>query len=416
MQLQRSSKNNPYIAWFVATSFVFFQFFLQTSSSLMNELWMKDFNINTLQVSNLSAAFFYTYVLMQIPVGLLYDRFSVKKILIIAAVTLALGCFILSITHSYSMAVAARFLMGIGSSFGYIGMLKVVLNNFTPNRFALMLGIGETIAMTIVTLGVIILGLFLKLHSWRIAMFICAILAIAIVAAITFYMQEYSKPKGTQVQQSFSAIIRQVKSLIFNKQVILNSMYGFFLFAIVNAFTSLWGVSFITNTTNFSHEIAANMVSVVFVGLGIGAPLIGLLSKKLHNNTQIMFYCAIVMSITTLIIVFITGLSKPAWFVLLFISGLCCAGYVPGLAVIKDSVSPEIQATSLAASNMIIMSSAPILQLLIGSLLHSNILSLSPAGNYRFALAVIPLGMITAVILCRFIKEPTKRVIVTELN
>ncbi len=403
-----SQKLKPYIAWFVATSFVFFQFFLQTSSSLMSESWMKDFNLNMVQVSNLSAAFFYTYVLMQIPVGLLYDRFSAKKILIIAAVTLAAGCFLFSFTKSYHTALIARFLMGIGASFGYIGMLKVVITNFPSNRFALMLGIGETIAMTIVTLGIIALGFFLKMLSWRIALFTSGVFAVLLVAAIVKYMQDSPDPHKAQDSKGFFETLAQVKTLLNNKQVLLGSMYGFFIFALINAFTSLWGISFITNTTHFSPEIAANMVSVVFVGLGIGAPLNGFLSRKLLKPTKIMLFCALGIAITTITIIFVPGLSKATWFILLFLSGLFCSGYVQCLAIVKDSVSANMQSTALATSNMIIMSSAPILQLFIGSMLHGNIFALSTAGNYRFSLAIIPIGMIIAVVLCKYIKEPLR--------
>lgn len=405
----------PYIAWFVATSFVFFQFFLQTSSSLMNESWLRDFNLNTLQVSNLSAAFFYTYVLMQIPVGLLYDRYSPKNILMIAAITLAIGCLILSITTSYPIAIIARFLMGIGSSFGYIGMLKVLINSFKPNKFALMLGIGETIAMTIVTLGVILLGYFLKHHSWRIAMIFCSFLAAILVFTIKYYMIE-TKSAKQQTKIKFAETLSQVCVILSNKQVILGSIYGFFIFAIINAFTSLWGVNFITNTTNFSAETAANMVSVVFIGLGIGAPLNGFLSKKYNNHTILMLICAIAIALTTSLIILIPNLQKLTWFISLFLSGVFCSGYVQCLAVVKESVGIQMQATALATSNMVIMSSAPILQILIGALLHSNILNLSTSGNYRFSLSIIPIGMIIAIITCYFIKEPKKHVEVIQIK
>lgn len=377
----------------------------------MSDSWMQEFQLNTMQVSNLSAAFFYTYVLMQIPVGVLYDRYSAKKILIIAAVTLSLGCLMLALTHNYHMAIIARFLMGIGSSFGYIGMLKVVLNNFTPNKFALMLGIGETIAMTIVTLGVIALGYFLKLHSWRIAMFISCVFAAIITGAIIYYMEDNTN-KSKPIP--FIETLSQVRVLLLDKQVLLCSLYGFFMFAIINAFTSLWGVNFITHTYTYSPETAANMVSVVFVGLGIGAPLNGLLSKKYNSHTKLMMYCAISISIVTTLIIIVPGLPKSFLYILLFLSGLFCSGYVQCLSVIKDSVNINTQATALATSNMIIMAGAPILQLFIGSLLNTNIFGHQSALSYRFSLSVIPIGMIIAILLCKYIKEPHKHVIIKE--
>ncbi len=128
----------PFLAWFTVAFFVFFQFFLQTASSIMSEVWMHDFHLNKIELSNLSATFFYSYVLLQIPIGILYDRFKIKYILFTAAILLSIGCIMLSVVDSYELALVARFLMGVGSAFGFVGLLTVIITNFPANRFGFM--------------------------------------------------------------------------------------------------------------------------------------------------------------------------------------------------------------------------------------------------------------------------------------
>ena len=404
---------NPYIPWLIATAFVVFQFFLQNSSSLMNEYWAKDFQLSTIQVSNLSAAFFYTYVLMQVPVGILYDRSNTKKILFIAAILLAIGCFSLALAPNYAIAIVARFLMGTGASFGYIGMLKVVLDNFKANKFALILGIGETISMFYITLGIIALGFFLKIHSWRTSIFICGIFAIFLAIAIQSYLRD--KPQQPNIVPLVE-ILLQIKSLILNKQVILCSIYGFFAFSIFNAFTSLWGVSFLTNTYHYAPELAASMISIVFMGVGVGAPMWGFLSKIYGNHLKIMLISAIGLTIVNFFIIIIHGLNELMMFSMLFLSGLFCSGYLQAFTIVKDSVDPKLSGTALAFANMVLVAGAPIFQIFIATLLQSNIFNLSTADNYRFSLAIIPLGTLLCIALCYYIKEPQKHVIKTEFK
>jgi MFS family permease len=406
-------QTNPYIPWLIATAFVVFQFFLQNSSSLMNEYWAKDFHLSNIQVSNLSAAFFYTYVLMQVPVGVLYDRFNTKKILFIAAILLAIGCILLALSPNYAIAVIARFLMGTGASFGYIGMLKVVLDNFKANKFTLILGIGETISMICITLGIIALGFFLKTNSWRTSMFICGIFAILLAIAIKTYLRD--KPQQPNIVPLID-IMLQIKSLILNKQVILCSIYGFFAFSIFNAFTSLWGVSFLTNTYHYAPELAASMVSIVFMGVGVGAPMWGFLSKIYGNHLKIMLISAIGLTIVNFFIIIIPGLNELMMFSMLFLSGLFCSGYLQAFTIVKDSVDPKLSGTALAFANMVLMAGAPIFQIFVATLLQSNIFNLSTADNYRFSLAIIPLGTLLCIALCYYIKEPQKHVIKTEFN
>ncbi len=404
---------NPYVSWLIATSFVVFQFFLQNSSSLMNEYWARDFNLSTLHVSNLSAAFFYTYVLMQIPVGVLYDRFKTKKILFIAAILLAIGCILLALAHHYAIAMFARFLMGTGASFGYIGMLKVVLDNFKANKFTFILGIGETISMISITFGIIALGFFLKTNSWRTSMFICGVFAVFLAIAIKSYLHD--KPRQPNIVPLIDTLL-QIKSLTLNKQVVLCSIYGFFAFSIFNAFTSLWGVSFLTNTYHYAPELAASMVSIVFIGLGFGAPIWGFLSKIYGNHLKIMLISAIGISIVNFFIIIVPGLNKTMMFSMLFLSGLFCSGYLQAFTIVKDSVDPKLSGTALAFTNMVLMAGAPIFQILIATLLQSNIFHLSTSANYRFSLAIIPLGTLLCIVLCYYIKEPKKYVIKTEIN
>lgn len=402
-----STKVGAIIAWCIATTFAFFQFFLQTATSVMSASWLQDFHLNTLQLSNLSAAFFYPYLLMQIPVGLLYDRFRAKYVLSSAAGLLALGCLLLASAKTYELAIVGRILMGIGASFGYVGMLNIIIRYFSIHRFAFVLGLSESLSTIAVTLGVIFLAYFLKLHSWRFMMFLCAVTAFALLILILCCMKEpESHLEKTPI--TFAQILRQLKDILTNTQIILCSLYGFFLFALVNAFTSLWGVSFITNTYHFSHELAASQVSIVFIGIMVGGPLNGLFSKTRLQRTQIMQYGAIGIALCTALVIFLPHLNAFTLFTLLFLAGFFCSMYIHAFSIIKDTVSLSVQATALAASNMIIMSAAPLLQILIGSLLDSKVygLATSNAMNYRLSLSLLPLGMFIAFILSKFIREP----------
>ena len=304
--------------------------------------------------------------------------------------------------------------MGIGSSFGFVGVLKIIINNFMVNEFAFMLGLSESISMAGVTLGIVLLAYCLKLYSWRTTMFMCGIFSLVLFFAIIFFLHEKPTKAREHANPSLLEILAQVRMLITNKQVVLSSMYGFFMFSIVNAFTSLWGVSFITNTYNFSNELASSMVSVVFIGIAIGGPLNGILSKRLNNHTKIMIWGALLAMLSMILIILVPGIPKYLLFIVLFLSGAFCSIYVQALTVVKDSIHPGIQATALATSNTIIMASAPLLQVFIGGLLQSNFFGIAATNmlNYRLSLAILPLGLLCAFVLSIFIQEPKKYVVV----
>lgn len=398
-----------FVIWVIATFFAFFQFFLQTAAGVIGTEWMRDFHLNKVELGSLSSAFFYTYAFMQIPVGMLFDRYSPRYILTLAAFILTLGCWWLAYTDQYQTAFYARLLMGVGSSFGFIGMLQVCATYFSPKRFAFMVGVSEGVTMLAVTSSIILLTWIVSHYSWRVALAGSGVITLLLSITIFILLRD-DQPRTSSVRLSwsFSQIVLQLKTIFTDRQVILCSLYGFFMFSIVNAFTSLWGIPFLITTYSFSKQLAANMVAVVFIGIAIGGPLSGWISKLMSQHRVILIVAAILGMIVMSVIIFVPHLPQSILFILFFLIGLFCAGYVQCFAVIKDSVELNIRATALATANMIIMLGAPILQLLIGWLLQNHCFGIMSEMDsaYRLSLGLLPLGMFIAIFLAYKVQEP----------
>jgi MFS family permease len=227
------------------------------------------------------------------------------------------------------------------------------------------------------------------------------------LASFFFLDRQPNAPHPNNQALTLQLIVKRLKIIATNRQVILGSLYGFFAFAIVNAFTSLWGIAFLVNTNTFSKQVAANMLSMVFIGIAIGGPLSGWLTKILNQRRIIIIANGGLLTIIMSLIIFCPNLSVPMLFMLLLLSGMFCSAYLQCFAVIKDAVAPEMRATALAASNMIIMLGAPILQLLIGWLLQNHFFGLSheTAETYRLSLAILPVGMLLAFIMSFWITD-----------
>lgn len=404
---------NSYITWLIASFFAFFQFFLQTTAGVFGIEWMRDFDLNNVGLSYLSAAFFYTYVFMQIPAGFIFDHYQPRYILASAAFILTLGISLLAYTDSYSIALIARLFMGIGSAFGFVGLLQVCATYFPPNRFILMLGITEGMSMLALTASVMLLTWLVARFSWRITLYGCAGITFTVMLTALWFLPKQTNTTQVDETHTLSAatIVKHLKIIFTNKQVFLGSLYGFFMFAIVNAFTSLWGISFLTTTYSLSQQMAANMTAMVFIGIAIGGPLSGWLSKFIQHR-YILIVAGAFATLSMSIIIFSPRLSELVLFILFLFSGIFCASYVQCFAVIKDSVEPIIRATALATTNMVIMLGAPILQLTIGWLLQNHFFGFSNQSVeiYRLSLGILPAGMFIAFVLAFWIKpNPQKQ-------
>lgn len=395
---------SAYLSWFVATVFVLFQFFLQSSAGMMVSQWAKTFDISLVGVSNLSAAFFYAYVFMQVPVGLLLDKFNARYVLASASLMVAIGCFLLAHTDDYAIAIIARILMGIGCGFGFVGMLHVSASRFAHQHFALMVSLAETIGMLGVAIGEVILAWIILAETWQRAINDAGIIALVLTVLIFIIVKE---DKHYTAHKKNLSIFKALGHAISNKQTWLAGLYGFWMFSIINVFTSLWGVPFLQKIYHLNLHTAARMVAMVFIGIALGTVLTSTVSYRMGRRKPILIFNAIMNGLLMGAVIFCPHLAHVLIYGLLFLSGVFASSYILSFAVTKESVLPAYTATALSLANMIFMSSAFILQPLIGYCLSSHFFHLVSHTTlaYRLAVGIVPVGMLLSVVLVLMMRE-----------
>src|SRR5262245_28998450 len=100
------------LAWFSAAAFFFYAWVLRVAPSVMVEELMRDFAVGAGVLGHLSAAYFYGYAGMQIPVGVLLDRFGPRRLVTAAAIVCGSGCVLFASSDTLATATAGRFLIG----------------------------------------------------------------------------------------------------------------------------------------------------------------------------------------------------------------------------------------------------------------------------------------------------------------
>ncbi|QBR85049.1 MFS transporter [Legionella israelensis] len=384
----------PVLNWAIATSFVLFQFFLQATAGLMAASWKMDFNLTSTQVGSLSAAFFITYVLMQIPVGLAYDRLGARKVLITASMVLAAGIFLLAYSQVYWQAFVSRLLMGMGSGFGFVGMLYVTATWFSGRQFALFVGLAETLAMMGVTLGEIGMAWVITHYGWRLTLMIVGFMVLLITLLVALFIHDQADYLSQEEEYQRGSLPTILGQVLLNQQVWIAGFYGFAMVSIINVFATLWGVSFIEHQYHpISLHTVGSLISMIFLGIGIGGPFLAWLVRYYEDKRRLFLgFFALATTLLLMIVVYIPHLSLWALYFLLLLLGFFSSGYIQVFAVVKDAVKVSHRGTALSTSNMILMSSALLLQPLIGKMLFLGF-------SYPQALSLLIIVLGVAVVL-----------------
>lgn len=278
--------------WLLSAAFMFYKYAIEVSPSVMTTTLMRTFHIGGVELGNLTASYFYAYLLLQIPAGLLLDRFGPRKTTTLAIALCAVGSFLFAGADSLLTASLGRFLTGAGAAFAAVSCLKLIANWFPLRHFAFMAGLMMTMAMLGAVGGQAPLAAFIQKMEWRHAMEVIGVGGFAL-AALFWLLVRDRREDGVSIGESETPrlpFLDSMKLILKNPQSWWLSVYSGFAFAPVMVFGGLWGVSFVSETFELSHNLSAQMVSLIFIGFAVGAPVFGWLSDRLGQRRNVMLW------------------------------------------------------------------------------------------------------------------------------
>ena len=135
-----------WIVWGLGAAFYLSGFFQRVAPAVMTDLLMADFQIGAAALGNLSAFYFYSYVAMQIPTGILADSWGPRKLLTAGSLVASLGAFLFALAPTIFLAGLGRLLIGAAVGVAWVAMLKLSAHWIAPNRFAMTSGLGLFLA------------------------------------------------------------------------------------------------------------------------------------------------------------------------------------------------------------------------------------------------------------------------------
>lgn len=405
----------PWLIWAWPVVFYFYEYFLQVSPGVMVPELMQAFKVNAAELGNLAAYYFYAYALMQIPVGVLIDKYGSRLLLVIASLICMLGCLLFGVATHLAVAKIGRLLIGLGSAFAAIGCLTLAAHWFPIRRFALLTGITVMIAMLGAIGGQSPLAAFVNALGWRTSMIVLGIIGGLIAWQIWRVVRDKPEipPEGhviNAVEQS--SLLSGLMSTIKSKQNWLVAIYGGLMFAPTSIFGSLWGVPFLMVNHGLSRPAAAGVISMLFVGWAIGSALSGWFSDYIGKRKPPMLIGTVGALMTILALLYVPQLSIFWISALLFLFGIFSSGFLPSFSIIREINSANISGTALGFMNMLNMIGGALGQPLVGWLLDSVWDGKLDAGvrvytltNFHFALAVLPICIAISLLILFFIRE-----------
>ncbi|MCH9770726.1 MAG: MFS transporter [Gammaproteobacteria bacterium] len=405
--MPKNSHAHAWLVWAIAASFVLFQFFIQLSSGEIIGGLMQSFHLSAFGGGLLASAYYYVYVILQAPAGILIDRFGPRRLLTLGALVATAGAFCFGGGHALWLALMGRLLMGAGCAFAFVGALHLIAQWFPIERFAFMVSISEAFGMLGTVLGGVALAALILDFGWRHCMLGAGIIAFIIASMIWVFVRDMPSNVTPIAVQAPSHFFADLKKLFVKPVAWINGIYGGLIFSLVTVFLALWAVPYLQAAHHLSLFTATEVDDIAFVGLAIGCPIIGWLDNRYpHWRRRVLVVSALASAALLSIVIYLPDLPLFLLAPVLLLLGMVSTSYVLNLAIANEIALPSVRATSIGFANMLAMITAPLLQPLIGWLLGGGInLQHLTMTHYEKALTILPVLLLVAAFLGRYLPQ-----------
>jgi len=374
----------------------------------------QSFHITATQFGTLAGLYYLAYTPMQVPAGMIYDKFGARFVLCAACLIAVVGLSIFISADSYTMAGVGRFFIGLGCAFAYIGTLKLASIWLPPNRFGTVAGLSTAIGMVSGALSQKYLTQVIEVFGYQDALRTALIAGVVLSALILLLVRNKPKSPHVSVEHpiNLGQLLSALRCVAANRQMWLIGTIGCLLYLPSSVFLDLWGIPYLKSVYQLSQKEAVDISSYTFYGWIISGPIIGMISDRIKRRVMPLtftgFFAAVLLCIVFYIPVNVSWLST-----FFFMIGFCCGAHPLCFALGKENNPIQISGTSVAVTNMLIMIGGAIFQPVVGKLLDFHTvnsigldgLPVYSPSDYTFALSVVPIGVAVGIFLSLFVKE-----------
>ena len=221
------------------------------------------------------------YAAMQIPVGVVLDRFGTRRLVALGAVVMALGQLTLALAHGVGMAVLARVLVGMGDAMTFISVLRLVGLWFAPGHIPVVTQLTGILGQAGQVAAALPLVALLSGAGWS-STFVGAAALSAFVAVVVLAALK-DAPPGVAVTSPV-VDLKVVRRDLLAAWDELGTRLGLWTHFVTQfsgtVFALLWGYPFLVRGEHLSSSTAGVLLMImVFVGMGVG-PTLGRLTQR----------------------------------------------------------------------------------------------------------------------------------------
>ncbi|MCP1831526.1 MFS family permease [Bradyrhizobium sp. USDA 4532] len=264
--------DRAYLAWTAVAIAYAIAFLQRVSPQSVSLSFMHDFNTDAAGVAMLASSYFWGYTLMQIPAGLLVDRYGVKRVVLVSMIASSLGSAAFALAPNLLDVFVARLIVACGDALVFTALLKLVAQSFADERFGMMSGISQVSGYVGGVIATTPLAAAVSGFGWRACFLFIACIGLANLAFAKLALKPDPASHSNKTLKGVVIAARQSLAHVANWGCAMTFASHF---AVVTTLSGVWGIPMVAHFFHISPTAAGTPLLAFMIGNALGSIFLG---------------------------------------------------------------------------------------------------------------------------------------------
>ena len=334
----------PWVVWFVGLLVYMLAVFHRSSLGVAGLAATERFDISAAQLATFTMLQLLVYAGMQVPVGLLVDRFGSRSVLLVGTSLLTVAQVGFALAETYPLALLARAFVGVGDAMTFICVLRLVSSWFPVRRIPLVTQLTGTLGQLGAVAAAVPMTWALGHLGWTRAYLLAASIGVVLALAASVLLHDAPGARNLRgARLSFPAVRASLAASWAHPGTRLGFWMHFTTQFSATVMALLWGFPFFVRGEGRSSAVAGVLLTLLVVAIMVSGPVLGWLvgAHPWHRSTMVLTIVTSIVVVWTVVLAWPGNAPLPILVLLTLVVGVGGPASMIGFDLGRTSNPPE---------------------------------------------------------------------------
>ena len=383
-QVHNIGRRRAWVVWAVALAVYVLAVFHRSSLGVAGLLAADRFGISATELALFTVLQLLVYAGMQVPVGVVLDRFGSRRLILAGLVLMTAGQLAFAFVESFPAAVLARAVVGAGDAMIFTSVLRLVTVWFLVRQAPLVTQLTGQVGQLGAIVAAAPLSYALNAWGWTRAFAAAASIGVVLMVAVALLVKDSPYVSEGVVRIKLLALARSLRAVWGNPGTRLGLWSHFVSQFSVTVFSLLWGYPFLVRGQGLSSGEAGTLLMVMTGWVVVSALVLGWLVTRFPYYRSLFVVGVVAMMATLWAVVLLRSTPAPTWLLVLLVFSMASGGpaSMVGFDVARSFIPAEVSGRANGLVNVGGFSASLLTMGLVGLVLDLR----EPAGQAAYDL------------------------------